>query len=177
MQELEIDIVILKPIVDYDEFSTEVFKKASFWQMKGYNIQRVAAGLKEFDPYEKIRGQQKKAGEDEDETIPGGDVDYVALDYYKSGVRIEPGHFGCIFNIARCYFNTKRYLNAKIWFTYASKANPDDTDSYYGLAASCIKLGLFEEARLNIRKIDRKGAHEEESGNNALSSFNASVKR
>ena len=54
------------------------------------------------------------------EEIPGGDVDHVALDYYKSGVKIEPGHHSCIFNIARCFFNTRRYANAKRWFTYSS---------------------------------------------------------
>ena len=31
IEELDIKINILKPKVDYDEFSTEVFKKASFW--------------------------------------------------------------------------------------------------------------------------------------------------
>jgi len=38
VEELDIKIKILKPIVDYDEFSNQIFKKASFWQMKGYNI-------------------------------------------------------------------------------------------------------------------------------------------
>ena len=33
----------------------------------------------------------------------------VALDYYISGVKIDPSHFGCIYNIGCCHFLAKKY--------------------------------------------------------------------
>ena len=90
--------------------------------------------------------------------VPPDQVDFVALDYYLSGIKLETNHYGCIMNIGRCYFHTSRYRNAAKWFDLGIKCDPRCPDAYYCLAASKLKLGDYEGARLTIRKIDVMGA-------------------
>lgn len=81
-------------------------------------------------------------------TKKSSDADHVALDYYLSGVKIDPMNLPCIYNVGACYFYIGKYKNARKWFDFAVKAAHDQKDSclldsYFGLAASCLKLGLF----------------------------------
>ena len=75
------------------------FKDATFWFNKGYTIQKQR--------YRKTI------------TSPKDNVDLVALDYYKSGVKLDPYHFGCVFNLGCCLYFTGQYANANKWFTMA----------------------------------------------------------
>lgn len=76
-----------------------IFKCADFWMSKGIMIQ---------------------ANTNQTQT----DSNNVALDYYLSGVKIDPSHFGCIYNSACCYFYEKKYTNALKWFDIAIKIDP-----------------------------------------------------
>lgn len=67
-------------------------------------------------------------------------------------MKIDPQHYGCIYNAGCCYFFTGKYLNARKWFNLCTKVNPTCPDGYYGKAVSCLKLGIqdsvnyYEEA-------------------------------
>lgn len=52
-----------------------IFKCANFWLSKGVLIQ--------------TKGQENH---------------HEALDYYLSGVKIDPRHYGCVYNVACSYF-------------------------------------------------------------------------
>lgn len=76
------------------------------------------------------------------------DADHVALDYYLSGVKIDASNLPCIYNVGACYFYIGKYHNSRKWFDFAVKAAIDQShpcllDSYFGLSASCMKLGLY----------------------------------
>jgi tetratricopeptide (TPR) repeat protein len=97
----------------------------------------------------------------------GADSDNVALDYYISGVKIDPRHFGCIYNVACCHFFNKKFANSKKWFDLALKIDSTSLDSYFGRTAACLKLGLYTEAITSISKIDEtdwKGKYDIETG-------------
>jgi tetratricopeptide (TPR) repeat protein len=74
------------------------------------------------------------------------DRDTVALDYYLSGLKINPSHLGCIYNVGCCHYFTKKFANAEKWFSLAIKLDPCHLDSYIGKTVSCIKLGRYLEA-------------------------------
>lgn len=78
----------------------------------------------------------------------------MALDYYISGVKIDPSHFGCIYNVGCCHFFTKKYMNALKWFDLAIKVDSSSLDSHFGRAASCLKLGKYKEALDSMNIID-----------------------
>jgi tetratricopeptide (TPR) repeat protein len=84
----------------------------------------------------------------------GSDSDNVALDYYISGVKIDPSHFGCIYNVGCCHFFIGKYKNARKWFSLAIKSNPSSLDSHFNITCACLKLGLFEEALTYVSNID-----------------------
>lgn len=42
-----------------------------------------------------------------------------ALDYFLSGVKIDPKHYGCAYNCAYSYFADRKYRNALKWFDLA----------------------------------------------------------
>lgn len=107
-----------------------IFKNADFWQSKGYVI---LSNSTEIDSVN------------------------VALDYFLSGVKIEPNHFDCIYNVGCCHFAANKFANARKWFNLAIKVNSTCADSYYGLAVACIKLGLYAEALQAIETIDKPG--------------------
>jgi len=86
-----------------------------------------------------VSGQQS-------EGVAKQDCHTVALDYYLSGLKINPTHLGCIYNVGCCHYFTKKYANAEKWFSLAIKADPTYLDSYIGKAVSCIKLGRYEDA-------------------------------
>ena len=69
----------------------------------------------------------------------------MALDYYLSGVKIDPEHYGCIYNTGCCHFLTGKYMNARKWFNLCIKVNPQCPDGYFGKAMACLKLGIQGE--------------------------------
>ena len=84
------------------------------------------------------------------EGVAKQDCHTVALDYYLSGLKINPSHLGCIYNVGCCHYFTKKYANAEKWFSLAIKADPSFLDSYIGKTVACIKLGRYEDAIATI---------------------------
>jgi tetratricopeptide (TPR) repeat protein len=74
------------------------------------------------------------------------DSNNIALDYYLSGIKIDPRHYGCVYNTACCYFFERKYRNAYKWFQIAIRLQPQQTDSHFGKTVCCLKLGKNEEA-------------------------------
>ena len=67
------------------------------------------------------------------------------MDYYFAGVKIDPRHYGCVYNIACTYFGEKKYANANMWFSRALKIDTT-ADALFGKSITALKLGLQEEA-------------------------------
>jgi hypothetical protein len=109
------------------QINKDIFKCAEFWLGKGYLIQNNSA----------TNSNQIKVKEN----IKNVDVNNVALDYYLSGIKIDPRHFGCAYNVGCCYFNAKMFVNAKKWFDFAIKIRHRDQDSQFAKVVTCIKLG------------------------------------
>ena len=84
----------------------------------------------------------------------GKDSNNIALDYYMSGIKIDPRHFGCIYNAACSHFYEKKYNNALKWFEIALKINPESYDSYFGKAITCLKLNNVDQALKTIEILD-----------------------
>ena len=120
---------------DNNMMEIDIFKSAEFWLSKGHGIQSRAQAT----------GNQKSILE----------ADNVALDYYLSGVKIDPQHYGCVYNAGCCHFSTGKFNNARKWFDLTTKVDPRCPDGYYCKALSCLKLGLYEEALESIQAIDR----------------------
>ena len=133
----------------------DIFKSAEFWLEKGYGIQQKGQTL----------GSKKKALE----------ADNVALDYYLSGVKIDPQHYPCIYNAGCCHFATGKFLNARKWFNLTTQINPFCPDGFYGKALSCLKLGRYEEALESMQKIDQDYIYENMSSDNEASASKVSV--
>lgn len=77
----------------------------------------------------------------------------VALDYYIKGIRCNPSHFACVFNLACVYSILDRHCNALKWFNLAIKISPNSADSYYGSALSSFKLKNFFEAFTTLKSM------------------------
>ena len=90
---VELPLYEPKPIKQAMMNDKDIFKSAEFWLNQGH------------------QKCQKKA------LNVGPDRHSVALDYYLSGVKIDPEHYGCIYNTGCCYFYTGKYQNARKWFT------------------------------------------------------------
>ena len=81
-------------------------------------------------------------------------------------MKIDPQHYGCIYNTGCCHFFTGKFLNARKWFNLCIKVNPTCPDGYYGKAVSCLKLGVqdsvnyWEEALKAVEKIDTEDEKE-----------------
>ena len=67
----------------------DIFKSPEYWLLKGYEIQNKAHQ----------EGNRKNAHE----------ADNVALDYYLSGVKNDPHHYGCVYNAGCCHFFTGKF--------------------------------------------------------------------
>jgi tetratricopeptide (TPR) repeat protein len=117
LQELS---VTLKIIQSQEKISSSnIFESAEFWLSKGVLIQ--------------TQNQTEQANKE-------------ALNYYFSGVKFDPKHFACVYNIACCYFFDFKFSNAKKWFDLALNLNPESQDAIFGKVVCCLKLGLFQEA-------------------------------
>jgi tetratricopeptide (TPR) repeat protein len=77
----------------------------------------------------------------------------VAQDYYLQGIRCNPNHFPCVYNVACVYSRLDKQCNARKWFNHAIKINPNILDSYYGSALSSFKLKNFQEAFNTLKSI------------------------
>lgn len=77
----------------------------------------------------------------------------VGIDYYLNGVRTNPFHYPCIYNLGCVYYQLEKYLNAVKWFSLAIKVQPSTSDAYYGCALSNFKLKRFEEALDALKSI------------------------
>lgn len=100
----------------------DIFGSAEFWLLKGQAIHtKLASGKLNH--------------------ITGLDTNVVALDYYLSGIKTDPKHYGCAYNVACAFYMEDKFLNALKWFEISLKLKPDDCDSLFGRAMSCLKLG------------------------------------
>lgn len=68
-----------------------------------------------------------------------------ALDYYFSGLRKDPNHFGCCYNLGVTFLEKKMHLNAQRWFQFAKQIDPSKKESYLGEAICAMKLGNIAE--------------------------------
>jgi len=92
-------VINLKPLpAPKLKIEINIFKDAQFWFSKGHSIQLT-----------------KKQDVNQDA---------VALDYYLSGVKINPQHIGCIHNAGFCQYSIGRFQNAQKWFNFAVKIDP-----------------------------------------------------
>lgn len=130
MEEIVVTLKICK--AKGSPMEKNIFKCADFWLSKGILI-------------------QTKGKADSDESK---DSNNAALDYYLSGVKIDPRHFGCVYNVACSYYFEKKYVNANKWFDIAIKLDPLSEDSYFGKTIACLKLGLFDDALATITKLE-----------------------
>ena len=109
----------------------DIFKSADFWLCKGYLIQTGS-----------------------DHSKKGVDKNNDALEYYLSGVKINPRSFGCVYNAACCYYMEDKHCNALKWFNLALRLQPGDADSTFGKSVTCLKLGKYAEALEVIKSVD-----------------------
>lgn len=112
-----------------------IFKDALFWFAKGFGIQKDAS-----------RSMRR---EDNDST------DAVALDYYKSGIKVDNQHIGCIYNTGCCEYFMGKYANAEKWFLVATRVDPGFQDGYLGHALASMKLGLYQQALKSLQNLAR----------------------
>jgi tetratricopeptide (TPR) repeat protein len=82
--------------------------------------------------------------------LTGQDTNIVALDYYLTGVKTDPRHFGSAYNVACSFYIEGWYLNAFKWFNLALKLSPLSNDSLFGKTLTCLKLGKYELALQTI---------------------------
>ena len=75
-----------------------------------------------------------------------------ALDYYYQGLRIQPRHFGCCFNVATIFLRKNKFKNAQKWFHMATKLDKESKVAYLGLAVSSLKLGQHQYCIQQIEK-------------------------
>eukprot|EP00347_Sterkiella_histriomuscorum_P006536 403352393 len=80
----------------------------------------------------------------------------VSIDYYLHGIRSNPRHYACMFNVACVYQQLNKHLNAIKWFKYSIQIKLGCVDSYYGCAISMFKLKLFQEGLEIIEAIPRE---------------------
>jgi tetratricopeptide (TPR) repeat protein len=78
-----------------------------------------------------------------------------ALDYFLSGVKIDPQHYGCAYNCAYSYFVDLKYRNALKWFDLALKLKQTD-EALYGKAIVSFKLDLVKESQQAVSLIVNK---------------------
>lgn len=108
------------------EPNKNIFKDADFWFSKGHIIS--------------THGVQNNNIE-----MPNKEnYNSVALDYYLSGVKIDPQHLGCVYNVGCCHYQLGKYANASKWFELAMKLDHTHQDSYIGKIMSNLKLGKNE---------------------------------
>lgn len=77
----------------------------------------------------------------------------VALDYYLQGIRCNPNHYPCVFNLACVYSQLDKHANARKWFNLAIKIAPTSLDAYYGSALSSFKMRCFMEAFTTLKNM------------------------
>ena len=78
----------------------------------------------------------------------------VALDYYLSGVKIDPSHLGCIHNVGCCQYSCGKFANSEKWFNLGIKVDPFYQDSYVGSTLSSLKLGKYDLAFSTISQLN-----------------------
>ena len=97
MPEFVIKLKLHKPdIVQRSSSGGDIFKYADFWQRKGFKIQIKSELGKETDK-ECIKNLTKCENDlyaddkkdEEEEPIRADQIDFVAQDYYLSGVKVE----------------------------------------------------------------------------------------
>jgi len=74
------------------------------------------------------------------------DTNMIALDFYLSGVKSDPKHYGCVYNVACSHFMESKFVNALKWFDIALRLRPNDADSLLGKTVALLKLGKHNEA-------------------------------
>lgn len=77
-----------------------IFKSADFWIQKGYLIQKDGRA-------EQTEGAFSTAKNN------------TALDYYLSGIKIDPVNLCCAYNVACTFYDEKMFCNSLKWFNLA----------------------------------------------------------
>ena len=56
----------------------------------------------------------------------------TALDYYLSGIKIDPYNVGCAYNVACTFYEEKMFCNSLKWFNLAIRLSKDNPDVLFG---------------------------------------------
>lgn len=75
------------------------------------------------------------------EELQGKDLDSMAIDYYISGLKVDPEHFKCAYNIGFSFFMLQKFKNAVRWFDYALLCRPNSQECQFGRAVCFLRLG------------------------------------
>ena len=84
-----------------------IFKSADYWIQKGYLIQNDQRNTS--NTYSTAQNTS-------------------ALDYYLSGIKIDPTNLGCAYNIACSFYYEKMFSNSLKWFKLAENLSSENTD-------------------------------------------------
>lgn len=145
--DLAVNVTIGPIAPNYSLIGKNPFISPEYWLSKGYKIQvgqnskpELSQGVRGSHQFHKVI-----------------DMSDHALDYYYQGLRIQPRHFGCCFNVATIFLRKNKYKNAQKWFHMATKLDRDSKVAFLGLAISTLKLGQHQSC---IQQIDqRPGLH------------------
>jgi hypothetical protein len=89
-------------IPNTNNIQKDLFKSAEFWMQKGYLIQTSSRSTPAG--FELTTAKNTSA-----------------LDYYLSGVKIDPFHVGCAYNVACTFYEEKMFCNSLKWFNLANR--------------------------------------------------------
>ena len=83
----------------------------------------------------------------------------AAMDYFKQGLRINPGKHKLIYSLAVCYSRLKMYQSAINWFSRGIDLHPRWVDGLCGIAITYFNMLDFERALkyISLAKDNNKG--------------------
>ena len=94
--------------------SIEVFKDAEYWLGRGHQVS--AGTTTELQ---------------------------LSIDYYLHGIRANPRHVACVYNVACAFYALGKFHNSLKWFSHAIKLQNTNKDSYFNKALSHFRLAEY----------------------------------
>lgn len=77
----------------------------------------------------------------------------LAMSYYESARRLDPGHYGTYIDIGRIFSSEKEYSSALQWFDFAQELDPLNETAYYEKARIFTILEDIPLAHTEYRKL------------------------
>ena len=148
---LQVNVILDLQYPDLSQEPENMFESAEYWLSKGLQAQTYQSPLQviqatQMDPSERKRPNQAfKTHKQELEACD------QALDFYFQGLRLDPFHFGCCFNVGVTYLQKGMNLNAQKWFAFARMIDIDRKEPYLGEAISSFKVGQILRCLQSVR--------------------------